>query len=82
MKPKCLFLLIIFMLAACECYDCEREVARTTDKPYPGYPVAATIKFTATKEEAEALNGLLIIEKDTINGVIITSNIKTRCETE
>lgn len=83
MKLKCILALIIFTLASCkECYDCERTVARVSDKPFPGYPVAATVKFTATKAEALALDGKLVVERDTINGVILTSNIETRCETD
>ena len=82
MQAQILILLISIILISCDgkCYTCQREVARTSDKPFPGYPVTATIEFNATKEEAEAFNNLLIIEKDTINGVVLTTNIKTVCD--
>lgn len=84
MRYYTIFILFLALpFAACQkCYECEREVARTSDKPFPGYPVTAVLKFDATKEQAEAFNGVLVIEKDTINGVILTTNIKTTCETD
>lgn len=83
MKPILYITLIALTLSSCQkCYECERQVARTSDKPFPGYPVTAVIKFDATREQAEAFNGVLKIEKDTINGVILTTNIKTVCETD
>lgn len=79
---RVLFLALILTASCNRCYECERTVSRTSDKPFPGYPVAAVTRFDATKEQAEAFNGVLIIERDTINGVILTSNIKTVCETD
>ena len=83
MRAPLLIIALALLITSCQkCYQCEREVARTSDKPFPGYPVTAVIKFDATKEQAEAFNGVLIIEKDTINGVVLTTNIKTICETD
>ncbi len=83
MKLADYLILAMLTLISCQrCYECERQVARTSDKPFPGYPVTAVIKFDVTKEQAEAFNGVLIIERDTINGVILTTNIKTICETD
>lgn len=83
MKLIAFTLLMLFTLTSCQkCYECERQVARTSNKPFPGYPVTAVIKFDATKEQAEAFNGVLTIEHDTINGVVLTTNIKTICETD
>ena len=82
MRAQIIILLISIILSSCDgkCYTCQREVARTSDKPFPGYPVTATIEFDATKEEAETFNNLLIVEKDTVNGVVLTTNIKTVCD--
>jgi len=81
MKDLLFIVLIPILVSSCDtqCYTCTREVARTADAPFPGYPVTAVTKFDATKEEAEAFNNLLIIEKDTVNGVVLTTNIKTVC---
>ena len=77
---RALLILCLLATASCNrCYECERTVSRTSDKPFPGYPVAAVSKFSVTKEQAEAFNGLLVIERDTINGVVLTTNIKTVC---
>ena len=74
-------LLIALLLSSCskECHTCKREIARTSDKPFPGYPVASTTYFDATKEEAEAFNHSYKITRDTINGVILTTNDKITC---
>jgi hypothetical protein len=74
-----IFLSIIMISCDDKCYTCQREVARTSDAPFPGYPVTSITEFDVTKEQADAFNNLLIIEKDTVNGVVLTTNIKTEC---
>jgi hypothetical protein len=81
MKLVIYTLFALLLLSSCEqCYTCKREIARTSDKPFPGYPVTAVQEFNVTKSDAEVFNSnSFVIEKDTINGVILTTNIKTKC---
>lgn len=81
MRTSILILFLASIISSCDdkCYTCQREVARTADAPFPGYPVTAVTKFDVTQEQAEAYHNLLVIEKDTVNGVVLTTNIKTTC---
>jgi hypothetical protein len=81
MRVAILTTFILVIMSSCDnrCYTCQREVACTSDAPFPGYPVTSVTEFKVTKEQAEAYNNLLIIKKDTVNGVVLTTNSKTVC---